>query len=326
MNVLITGPGRNYRLVELLRRELNGAGQKLVAVDESKLCPALYAADRAYILPAWPVEEYITSLLKICAKEEIKVILAQGEQDLAAIAQAAQRFREMGVLPLLAGQDAVVNCADPYRRYHFLATRGFACPRAYADLELFLRALEHKELDFPVIVTTSSPLGFQAAVKCPSLAELHLLAAVRPDLTIQEVLKGEEYGVDLYVDAISHQVVAAFAKRRYARLNGVTDKALSVKDERLLELAAALARSLGVIGPLNLGICKVGDDYYVEDVKLHFGSSYFAAFDCGVNFCPLIINNIRGIANQVNLNGYAEDIFMLKYDKIMIKRREEMVS
>ena len=75
MNIFITSVGRRTKLLEYFKKELEGKG-RLIAGDCSKLAPALYTADKHYIVPRIDHPEYIDCIMNICRQENIKGILS----------------------------------------------------------------------------------------------------------------------------------------------------------------------------------------------------------------------------------------------------------
>jgi carbamoyl-phosphate synthase large subunit len=210
--------------------------------------------------------------------------------------------------------------------YQFLTENGFGCARTYGSFPEFLQGYEAREIDFPVFVKPRISFGSQGTMRCDDMDKLRKVSAVRSDLIIQEFLDGAEIGLDVYIDTISRKMVSVFAKQKYAIMNGTADRALTLKDPELFALVEKLSQRLGAIGPLNVEMFKMAGGYRVGEVNPRFGGSYYCAYDCGVNFCPLILNNIRGIENPVDLGGFPEDVLLLKYDKIIIKSPAEMLS
>ena len=51
-----------------------------------------------------------------------------------------------------------------------------------------------------------------------------------------------------------------------------------------------------------------------------FGGGYPHAYECGCDHMKLIINNLNGQANKVNIGQYEDGIFMMKYNEIMVKK------
>ena len=50
------------------------------------------------------------------------------------------------------------------------------------------------------------------------------------------------------------------------------------------------------------------------------------AYGAGVDFIQLIVNNINGIENEVNIGNYDNDVLMMMYDDVVIARAEDLVD
>ena len=68
MNILILSAGTRNKIVEYFVKTLAGNG-KVVATDMSKLAPAIYEADKYYIVPKMTDPEYMDIIFDICKKE-----------------------------------------------------------------------------------------------------------------------------------------------------------------------------------------------------------------------------------------------------------------
>jgi len=70
MNILILSAGTRNKIVEYFVKTLAGKG-KVIATDMSNLAPAIYEADKYYIVPRMTDAGYIDTVIDICKKEEI---------------------------------------------------------------------------------------------------------------------------------------------------------------------------------------------------------------------------------------------------------------
>ena len=52
--------------------------------------------------------------------------------------------------------------------------------------------------------------------------------------------------------------------------------------------------------------------------------SYLHAYGAGVDFIKLIDKNLRGEVNEPQIGNYEEDVVMMMYDSVVIKRKEEL--
>lgn len=291
MNLLVVAPARMVELVNILKKEFAQVGMGVIAAGDSNLMPGLYAADKAYLVPSVDADNYIASLVKICRQNRVKAILALTEKDMLAIAKAAAEFRKAGVIPLGADYEAALFCADELRMSAFLADQGYK--------------------------------GVPKARRLPDL----LSAWDQQDnqLGEQEVRGGTHYDVDVYMDMISGKMVSIFAAEKPNALNGVSNKAISDNNEHIFALVAKLAASLGIVGPLAIEMIKIQAEYYIKKVQPGWGDSYPMAYACGVNFIPLIINNINGIENPAHIGNYESDIVVLSYYRAITKLSRQML-
>ena len=71
MNILILSAGTRNKVVQYFKRALNGNGL-VIATDCSTVAPAIYEADKYYIVPRMTAEGYIDVILDICKKESVQ--------------------------------------------------------------------------------------------------------------------------------------------------------------------------------------------------------------------------------------------------------------
>lgn len=325
MSILITCPGKRVEMMNIFKKEFAKAGLRVIATGNSSILPALYVADKSYIVPSVEDDNYISSLIEICKKEKVKAILTMLDKDILVISKAKDEFRENGVLPIVVDYDVARVCDNKFSMYEFLVSNGFKCAKTYRSFEDFIVAYKNKNITFPVFVKPISGDGSRGATKCKSIEELKLLFSLNPNIIVQEFLEGPEYDIDAYIDIFNKKTVSIFAKDKLSKTIGGADKVKSINDKRIFDLTKRLARSLGVIGPIDIDIFNVNGEYYIGEINPRFGANYICAHACGVNFCELIVNNINGIENIPDIGSYKSGIIMMKYDKLLLKTKEEML-
>lgn len=67
-------------------------------------------------------------------------------------------------------------------------------------------------------------------------------------------------------------------------------------------------------------------EYYLSEINPRFGGAYLHAYGAGVDFIKLIVNNINGIENPVNIGDYDDDVLMLMYDDVVIAKASDLVD
>lgn len=318
MNVLILSCGTRNKIVQYMKAELAGKG-KVVATDMSPNAPALYEADRYYLVPRITAPGYIDQVLDICKKEEITGVFSLIDPELSLLAKNEARFREIGVTILGSSYELCERTLDKWQMYEWLTAHGYDCARSYIDKDRFFADVEKGLISYPVFV---KPVRGSASIAI-SVAEdretVELLFAHSDGLMIQEYLRGQEIGVDCYIDMLSRELVSVFSKKKLVMRAGETDKGVSFKDEKLMELVGRFVTENGFTGQIDMDIFDCGGTYYISEVNPRFGGGYPHAYEAGVNHMKYIVRNLEGKANEPKIGQYEDGIVMMKYNEIMIR-------
>ncbi|NMB43702.1 MAG: ATP-grasp domain-containing protein [Clostridiales bacterium] len=320
MNILILSCGTRNKIVQYFKKELAGRGQ-VIATDCSKLAPALYDADKHFIVPRMNDGGYLDVILNICKENEIKAVLSLIDPQLSLLAENRDKFLEIGTTPIVSDCALVEMCFDKYKFSEFLIENGFNTIRSYIDKDLFYKDVEAGKIEYPVFV---KPVRGSASInisKVTNKEEIELLFDRYDNLMIQEFMDGIEYGADTYIDMISGEPVAIFIKEKIKMRAGETDKSVSVKNEKLFDLIKRFVKLAGFKGIIDIDIFKVNGEYYISEVNPRFGGGYPHAYECGVNIPGMIINNLEGKGNPNIIGQYDEDIYMMKFNEVKIIRK-----
>ncbi len=318
MNFLFCSAGRRCELLKDLRAS-QGETVKIVAADASEYAPALYFADKRYIVPGIDDPGYISALLEICKAESIDAITTCIDPEIPVLARHRSEFEALGVVVLCPCEDAALLCLDKYEFYKKLCELGLPSVPTYGSFAEAMNAVDGGECGFPLFVKPRKGSGSVGARKIENREALELAFSGDPSLIAQPYL-GEaiDLDADVYVDTVTHRAVAAFSKKKISTTIGGANKTVSFKDQKLLDLILRLSESLGFNGPMDVDFFKVGDEYLVSEVNPRFGGAYIHAFGAGVDFFELIANNIAGIANEPEFLNYDEGVYMLMYDSAVI--------
>lgn len=319
MNILITSVGSRNKIVQYFKKELGKSG-KVIVTDMSNLAPAIYDADKFYLVPKIDSPNYIDKLLEICKKEKIDCLFALIDPELSLISKNAEKFIKIGTTPLISSYESVELAFDKYKMFKYLESNGFKTAKTYIDKSTFYKDLGNNEISFPVFV---KPIKGSASInisKVNTKEEIELLFSLYNDLIIQEFMDGEEIGADVYIDPISQKVVSIFTKEKIKMRAGETDKSRSFKDEKLFQLIKQVVEKIGYVYMIDMDIFKINGEYYISEINPRFGGGYPHAYESGVNFPKLIVNSMNGIENKINIGNYSEDIYMMKYNEVKIKK------
>ena len=323
MNYLFCSVGRRGELLKNFRESLE-AGEKTIAADNSQYAPALYFADTQYVVPRIDSPDYIETLLEICEKEQVNAITTLIDPEISVLAHNRPKFSKAGVSVLAPDEATARLCFDKYAMFKFLQEHNISTPMTWQSIEMF--NLDHADDPscFPVFVKPRTGSGSVGAQKIASYAELERVIQSEPDLIIQELMDGMDLTADVYVDLISKRAVSCFTKKKIETRIGGASKTISFKDPALFEFISQIVSVLSLGGPADMDFFYRDGTYYLSEINPRFGGAYLHAYGTGVDFIKLIKNNLNGIENKQCFGQYEEDIVMMMYDSVIIKRQKDL--
>ena len=319
MNILILAAGTRNKIVQYFKKTLDGDGT-VVAADASELAPAIYDADKFYIVPPISEDGYIDRILEICKKEQIRGVLSLIDPELSLLAENTEKFKAVGVTIIGSPYDLCEMALDKMQMYRWLVEHGYRCARSWMDKEAFYKAVDAGEVTYPVFVKPYRGSASISISKAYDKETVDYLFAHDNDLMIQEFLNGQEIGADVYIDLISGEVVSIFTKKKIKMRAGETDKAVSFKDPVLFDLIEKFVLEAGYKGQIDIDIFDIDDQYYISEVNPRFGGGYPHAYESGCDHMKMIINNLNGIANEKRIGDYDEGIYMMKNNEVKVRR------
>ena len=318
MNILILSAGTRNKVVQYFKKEVGETG-KVIATDCSNLAPAIYEADKFYIVPIITSPDYLNIILDICVKEKIDGVFSLIDPELSLLAKYEANFRSVGAIPIVSPYDLVENCFNKYEMAKLFVEKGLKTAKVYMSIKDFEEARKRGEIDYPVLVKYVCGSTSLHINQVSDLKELQGIFHMYDDLMIQEFMNGTEYGADVYIDFISGKCTSIFLKEKIKMRAGETDKSISVKDTKLFKSIISFVEEAGFRGMIDIDIFKIGEEWYFSEVNPRFGGGYPHAYECGVNIPILVLNNLKGEENKVAMGYYSEGIVMMKYNEVMIK-------
>ena len=176
----------------------------------------------------------------------------------------------------------------------------------------------------PVFVKPRTGSGSVGARKIESIELLEQVTGADESLIIQELMTGKDLDADVYVDTISHKPVAMFSKRKLSTTIGGANKTISFKDDALFSFIKEILSVMQFNGPLDMDFFYQNGKYYLSEINPRFGGAYLHAYGAGVDFVKLIAENVKGIENQEIIGNYEEDVVMMMYDSVVIRKKSEI--
>ena len=325
-NILFCSVGRRVKLLMDFRESMQGCG-KIVAADLSPVAPALFFADKMHTVPEITAPDYFERIKTICRQDDVKAITTLIDPEIALLASHRDELQEMGILPLCPADWTARLCFDKYEMFMHLRQKGVRTVLTYNTLASFQEGLRAGEIAFPVFMKPVTGSGRVGVARCDTMQEVEKKwYDGKFTYIIQELMTGGDCDADVYVDCISHKPVAIFSKKKIESRIGGASKTISYKDPKLFSFVEEVCSVLELNGPCDMDFFVKDGKYYLSEINPRFGGAYLHAHAAGVDFIKLILRNMDGKANESIIGQYDDDVIMMMYDDVVIKRKSELLS
>ena len=325
-NILFCSVGRRVKLLMDFRESMQGCG-KIVAADLSPVAPALFFADKMHTVPEITAPNYFERIKTICRQDDVKAITTLIDPEIALLASHRDELQEMGILPLCPADWTARLCFDKYEMFMHLRQKGVRTVLTYNTLASFQEGLRAGEIAFPVFMKPVTGSGSVGVARCDTMQEVEKKwYDGKFTYIIQELMTGGDCDADVYVDCISHKPVAIFSKKKIESRIGGASKTISYKDPKLFSFVEKVCSVLELNGPCDMDFFVKDGKYYLSEINPRFGGAYLHAHAAGVDFIKLILRNMDGKANESIIGQYDDDVIMMMYDDVVIKRKSELLS
>ncbi len=324
MNILFCSAGRRVQLLKFMKESL-GEQCFIVAVDNSPIAPALYVADKHYVVPRITENNYIERILEICHKNHIQAITTLIDPEIEVLAANKDLFISEGILPLCPTKETAALCFDKYAFFCYLQANGIPTVLTYDSLSAFNKGRQQGKINFPVFIKPKTGSGSVGIHRVDNMETLErLLRTESYNYIIQELMTEGDCDADVYIDCITHKPVAAFSKRKIETKIGGASKTISFKDSLLFEFIEKICTVFEFNGPVDMDFWYKDGQYLLSEVNPRFGGAYLHAYGAGVDFFKLIMNNIQGKSNLSQIGNYDEDLLMMMYDSVVFVKKNEL--
>lgn len=295
---------------------------RILAADMSPLSAAYHSADEAFIVPRCTCSEYIPTMLKICRREAVMLVVPTIDTELPAYAAAREEFAKIGTIVAISGPQTVAIGGDKIRTQDWLQREGFPTVR-----QTSVEAVRENwsAWPFPLMV---KPAGGSASIDVRLVGDrLAFDAAVEvPGAIVQSVARGVEYTVDILVDR-KGKIVCAVPRRRLEVRAGEVSKGITVRDFRLMALASEIgARLPDAYGVLNIQIFLDHDsgEMSVIEINPRFGGGFPLAYEAGAKYPQWMLEEILGMPSSAVADGWTDGLVMLRYDAAVFVDRDRV--
>ena len=271
-----------------------------------------FLCDDFETIPVASDASFITDVLAVCRKKEIKIILPLVTKELIPFSKHIKEFEEKGINVLVSPSHSLEIANNKSRLYEFLEWRGIPVPafRVVESVDQFKTAVE--ELGYPLKPVCFKPSvsngsrGFRIVSEQmneldllfnykPTSTYLSLPDSIRilssgffPELLISEYLPGEEYSVDCI--AKHGQPVLIVPRLRKRMINGISVEGEFVKDETIISYCIQIITALSLHGNIGIQVKRSATgQFLILEINPRVQGTISAALGAGVNLPELAV-------------------------------------
>jgi len=299
--VLFTCAGQRVDIVGAFRR----AGALTVAADVNPLAPALYHADVQALVPRIDDDEYVPALRELVERHGVELIVPLTDLDQVTLAGARE---QLGALVLLPDAEIVERLGDKYLAHLLFEERGIASPPTWLPTGV------PDDAEFPLLVKARSGFGSRHIYRAADRAQLGFFLGYTPvDSIVQACLAGEEFSIDVFCD-LDGRCLNAIPRTMIESKGGESIKGMTIRDDRLIELARDVAEKLQLVGPANVQCFREADgSHFLTDINTRFGGGFPLPLAAGGQYPELALALARGERPEPRLGDFREGVVMTRF-------------
>lgn len=310
INILILSAGRRVELIKCFKEaaKIKGIESNIVTADISKTAPAIYFGDKNYIIPRIGEENYVESIIDICNKENIKLIIPTIDTELTIMAENKEFIEDKtGAKVLISDKRVIDICRNKKNTNKFFEENNFGVPR-----EITLKDIEEENYQFPLFI---KPLDGSSSIntfKVNNEKELMFFRKYIKNPIIQEYIEGKEYTIDAFID-FDGQPITIVPRERIATRSGEISKGRIVKDRELINEVKKVIEVLKPIGHITFQCMKTNDGIKFIEINPRFGGGAPMSIKAGAN-TPLNLYKLL-LGEELSYNeDYEDNMLALRFD------------
>lgn len=321
MNVLITSASRKVSLVRAFQEALDREGGGMVIpADVSPYSAALYESPLRLIVPPSDDGHFISTLLDLCRKHQVKLLVPTRDEELPVFAARRQDFAQNGIVVMVGSPTTIELCRDKKRFLDFCRRENLCVPEEYSPADV------KRRLDlFPVFVRDRVGKGGRKAFRVNNPEQLEQILEQLEEPIIQECVEAPEYTVDLFSD-FNGRVISVVPRRRLKVFGGESFVGKTFYHERIINECCRLARKLSLVGHNTIQLFFDGTQVKFIEVNPRYGGGASLGFAAGAHTPTYLVRLVKGLPVEPCIGEFKRDLVMLRYTRDRFLEESELVG
>lgn len=323
MNILITSAGRRVELVRAFQVELKKkfpTSKVYTAEANPEWSSACRVSDEYFTIPRVDSQNYINSMLELCIKKQIKIVVPTIDTELLVLSDSKELFLSNNIHLVVSDFDFVSICRDK-RQTNIL----------FKNLKIDIPgSIDKQNPSFPLFIKPYDGSLSKDIYLINSKEELTDSLLNNPKFMFMEYINPKdyhEYTIDAYYDKNS-DLKCLVPRRRIEVRGGEISKGKTEKLEFYKILKDKLNFIKGAKGCLAIQffIGKETDDIIGIEINPRFGGGFPLSYAYGANYPENII--LEYMMNElITFNdNWIENRVMLRFDSAVILDQDDFTK
>jgi carbamoyl-phosphate synthase large subunit len=323
MNILITSAGRRVELIRAFQAELKKKfpfSKVYTGEANPEWSSACRVSDEFFTIPRVDNENYINSVLELCIKKKIKIVIPTIDTELLVLSSAKELFSLNNIQIIISDFDFISKCRDK-RLTNLL----------FNELSINVpRAIDKENPSFPLFIKPYDGSLSKDIFLIKREEELTESLMNNRKLMFMEYINPidfHEFTIDAYYDKNSY-LKCLVPRRRIEVRGGEISKGRTEKLGFYEILKDRFSFIKGAIGCLTIQVFigKVTGDIIGIEINPRFGGGFPLSYASGANYPEYIIHEY--IMNQpIHFNdNWIENRVMLRFDAKIILDQDDFTK
>jgi len=312
MKILITSAGRRVELFNCFTAaaQILGRNLKIYTADANpQLSAACQKSGHFFSVPTVDKIEYIESLLDICQREKIALLVPTIDPELDLLTQHLQSFTLIGTRILISSPSVVEIARNKIKTAEVLERAGLPIPQTLPIRQFIGNPPSWANSIIAKPLAGSSSVGI---IKSPTKENLEQL--INEPYLIQEKWEGREFTVNLFFDELG-RVVSVVPHERLEVRSGEVSKGVTTRHMPLIAAGFAFEKFFPQArGPMCFqAIVRPDNTFCIFEINARFGGGYPLADYAGAKFTQWVLEELFNLPSSAN-DHWKEGVVMLRYD------------
>ena len=274
--VLITGAGAPGApgIIKSLRR-VPERQISIIGIDMDPYSAGFAMVDRYYIGERAESEEFIKSVLEICKREKVDVVIPLVTNELLKFAASTSQFESIGTKVLVSSLEGLQIANNKYHLMNTCMEHGIPTPKffkvttwnefkqavyslGYPDVPVCFKPPVSRGLrGFRILTEDIDPVdllfNYKPTDVFTNLDNIHgILKSAKPfpELLVMEYLPGKEYSVDLLADNGAALIVIPRVREKMKM--GISFVGITENDSEIISYSSEISALLNLYGNIGL--------------------------------------------------------------------------